>query len=476
MAKRYKMYLAGEWVDSDESITVRSPYDGQLAGTVAAASRADYTRAIARAQEAFAITRELPSYKREEVCRAIATAVEKRQDEFANMMARELGKSLRDSVLEVGRAIGVFRVAAEEAKRIGGEVIDLDWTPGSDGRFGLVRRFPRGVIAGISPFNFPLNLVAHKVAPAIASGNTIVLKPASATPILALMLAEVIDQTAHPKGAVSVLPGSSKEASPLLEDPRVKMITFTGSSQVGWWIKDHSGRKEVVLELGGNAGVVVADDADLDYAVKRLLFGSFAVAGQSCISVQRIYVHETIYDRFLKMFKDGVAGLKVGDPLNPETDIGAMVSEEAAQATMATIQDAVKGGAKIAVGGTAVGSVMQPTVLTDVTATMDVCAKEAFAPLVVIFKYRDFKEVVDEINRSEYGLQAGVFTNRMDDIFYAYKHIECGGVVVNDIPTYRADHQPYGGMKSSGLKREGVRYAIEEMTELKILSVNLRMR
>ncbi|MFH1687794.1 MAG: aldehyde dehydrogenase family protein [bacterium] len=474
MAKRYKMYLGGKWIDSEDSIRVVSPYDAKLVATVAAASKADYTKAIKLAHDAFAQTRELPSYKREQTCRAIADGLERNLDKFATMMSRELGKSLKDARLEVTRSIGVFRVAAEEAKRIGGEIIDLDWAPGSEERFGLVRRFPRGVIAGISPFNFPLNLVAHKVAPAIASGNTIVLKPASSTPLQALMLAELIDQTDHPQGAVSVLPGSSKESSPLLDDHRVKMITFTGSSEVGWWIKEHSGKKEVVLELGGNAGVAIADDADLDFATTRLLYGAFAVAGQSCISVQRIYVHEKVYSKFLRLFKAKVLKLKTGDPLNPKTDIGTMINRQAAQATMEVVRQAVADGAKILTGGTVRGATMKPTVLTNVTTSMDVCSKEAFAPLAVVFKYTSFKQVVKQINNSDFGLQAGVFTNRMKDIFYAYKHIECGGVVVNDIPTYRADHQPYGGMKDSGLKREGVRYSIEDMTELKILSVNLK--
>lgn len=474
MAKNYKMYLGGHWVDRKDKIRVENPYDDKLVARVAMASKSDYTKAITAAQSAFAITRELPSYKREQTCLQIAAGLEKNKDKFARTMALELGKSLKDSYGEVGRAAGVFRVSAEESKRIGGEIMDLDWNPGSEERMGLIRRFPMGVIAGISPFNFPLNLVAHKIGPAIASGNTIVLKPASKTPLSALLLAELIDQTDHPKGAVSVLPGSSKESSPLLDDPRVKLITFTGSSAVGWWIKNNSGTKQVVLELGGNAGVAIADDADLDWATTRLLYGAFASAGQSCISVQRIFVHEKIYNRFLRMFKAKVAKLKVGNPLNPKTDIGTMVSEQAVKETMATIKEAVKGGAKILTGGIARGRIFQPTVLTNVKTSMDVCSKEAFAPIAVIQKYKNFKQVVNDINDSEYGLQAGIFTNRMKDVFYAYKYIECGGVVINDIPTYRADHQPYGGMKNSGLGREGVRYSIEDMTEIKILSMNLK--
>ncbi len=474
MAKNYRMYLGGRWVDRRDKITVKSPYDGEVAGRVASASKDDYAEAVRIAHETFQITRNLPSYQRERTCLAIAAMIEKNHEELAVAMSRELGKSLRDSRAEVTRSIGVFRVAGEEAKRAGGEIIDLDWSPGSEERMGLVRRFPRGVIAGISPFNFPLNLVAHKIAPAIASGNTIVLKPASSTPIMALKLAEIIDRTDHPKGAVSILPGSAEDASPLLEDPRVKLITFTGSSEVGWWIKENSGKKEVVLELGGNAGVAVADDADLEFATTRLLAGAFAVAGQSCISVQRIYVHEKVYNRFLRLFKAKIKKLKVGNPLNPATDIGAMVSCEAARDAMALVDEAVAGGAKILLGGRVRGAVMQPTILTGVKRSMKVCREEAFAPLAIVEPYRSFRKVVDEINNSVYGLQAGFFTNRLKDVFYAFKNVECGGVVINDIPTYRADHQPYGGMKDSGLGREGVRYSIEDMTEVKILSMNLK--
>ncbi len=474
MAKNYKMYLGGKWVDRKEKISVVNPFDGATVGTVPSASSEDYTKAIEIADKSFSVTRELPSYKREETLRAVAAGLEKNVEGFSRMMSMELGKAYKDSKGEVTRAIGVFRAAAEEAKRIGGDILDMDWNAGAEGRMGLVRRFPLGVIAGISPFNFPLNLVAHKIAPAIASGNTIVLKPASKTPIIALMLAELIDKTDHPRGAVSILPGSSKASSPLLEDDRVKLITFTGSSEVGWWIKQHSGKKRVVLELGGNAGVAVADDADLEYATSRLIYGGFASAGQSCISVQRIFVHENVYDKFLTMFKAKVKKLKVGNPMDKDTDIGTRVDKPSGANPLENIRRAGRDGARGLSGGKQKGMVLEPTVLTDVTSKMDVCSKEAFAPLVVVFKYRDFKKVVEEINNSEYGLQAGIFTNRMTDVFYAFKHIDCGGVVVNDVPTYRADHQPYGGMKNSGLGREGIRYTIEDMTDIKILSMNLR--
>ena len=476
MSKNYKMYLGGDWVSRNNKIRVVNPFDKSLVANVSAASKDDYTEAIKIAQAAFKITKELPSYKREETCHKIAAGLEKNIEKFATTMSKELGKAYKDARGEVLRSVGVFKVAAEEAKRIGGEIIDLDWAPGAEERMGLIRRFPMGVISGISPFNFPLNLVAHKIGPAIASGNTIVLTPATSTPLMALMLAELIDNTDHPKGAVSILPGSSKESTPLLHDPRVKLITFTGSSEVGWWIKNNSGTKQVVLELGGNAGVAIADDADLEYATTRLLYGGFASAGQSCISVQRIYVHEAIYEKFLKMFKAKVNKLKVGNPLDKTTDIGTMVDEPSVENTLANIKAAVKEGAKILPGGKRKGLVLEPTVLINVKSSMDVCSKEAFAPLVVVDKYKNFKKVVDEINNSEYGLQAGIFTNRMKDIFYAFKNIDVGGVVVNDIPTYRADHQPYGGVKNSGLGREGIRYSIEDMTELKILSMNFKTR
>ncbi len=474
MAKKYKMYLGGKWVDRKETFDVINPYDDTVLGTVAAASKADFTKAIELADKAFNETRSLPSHKREEICLQISEGLAKNLDKHAKIMAMELGKSLKDSRGEVSRAVGVFKVAAEEAKRVGGEVVDLDWTPSAVGRVGLVRRFPKGVIGGISPFNFPLNLVAHKIAPAIASGNTIVLKPATKTPLSALLLAELIDKTDLPKGAVSILPGSSKDSSPILEDDRVKMVTFTGSSEVGWWIKQHAGKKEVVLELGGNAGVAVADDADLDWAIDRLVYGAFASAGQSCISVQRIYVHERIYDKFLPLYKKKVMALKVGDPLDPKTDIGTMVDQKSVENSLKMVNDAVKGGAKILTGGKKAGKTLAPTVLTDVKISMDVCSKEAFAPLAVVMKYKDFNKVVDQINNSVYGLQAGVFTNRLNDVWYAFENIDCGGVVINDVPTYRADHQPYGGQKDSGLKREGIRYAIEDMTDIKILSMKLK--
>ena len=474
MSQHHKMYLAGQWVDRDEKIRVESPYDNSTVGTVAAATGEDFTEAISKAQGTFELTRELPAYKREAVCRQIADELERNAESFARMMALELGKAIKDARSEVARAVGVFRVSAEEAKRVGGEIIDLDWGAGSENRLGLLRRFPRGVIGAITPFNFPVNLVAHKIGPAIASGNCMVLKPASKTPISALMLAELIDRTEYPKGAISILPGSGKAAAPLLSDERVKLITFTGSAEVGWWIKSQAGKKPVVLELGGNAGVAVADDADLEFAATRLVFGAYAVAGQSCISVQRIYIQESIYDRLVKMLVEKISKLKTGNPLEPSTDIGPLVDDNSVDRTRQFIEEAVAGGAGILCGGKIDGRLCEPMLMENVTPTMSVHCREAFAPVAIVDRYRDFRDVVAKINDSEFGLQAGIFTNRLSEIMYAFKRIETGGVIINDVPTYRVDQMPYGGVKSSGLGREGVRYAIEDMTEPKLLAINPR--
>lgn len=474
MSKIYQMYLGGTWQSSESTIAVTFPYDGSLVGNVAAATRSDYIRAIGLADETYAVTRKLHSYQRERILHQIADGIEKNKEELARSVSLEMGKVIRDSRAEVARAISTFRVSAEEAKRIGGEVIDLDWLPGHEERTGIIRRFPIGVIAGITPFNFPINLVAHKVGPAIASGNTIVLKPASKTPIVALMLAEIIDNTDLPKGAVSILPGSAAESIPLLEDDRVKLVTFTGSSEVGWHIKQHCGKKKTVLELGGNAGVIVADDADLEWAAKRLLFGGFTSNGQSCISVQRIFVHEAVYDSFLSKFSVMVKSLKVGSPLAEDSDVSAMVDSVSTEKVKSWIDEAVSSGARVVCGGKIEAGVMLPTILTDVKTDMKVCLHEVFAPLVTVARYHDFRAAVGEVNNSAFGLQAGVFTNRLDDVMYAYEEIIAGGVVINDVPTYRADHMPYGGMKDSGMQREGVRYAIEDMTDTKILVINLK--
>jgi len=349
----------------------------------------------------------------------------------------------------------------------------LDLDAGSRGRWAIVNRFPIGVILGITPFNFPLNLVCHKVAPAMASGNTIILKPASQTPFSTLRLAQEIEKAGWPAGAVNDLPMVSKNAISMIQDDRIKMVTFTGSPGVGKAIKSQAGYKRVTLELGGNAGVIIHKDADLDFASSRCVIGGFSYAGQSCISVQRILVHENIYDRFMTLFLGKVKALKCGNPANEEIDVGPMIHPDENERVASWIKEAVKNGAKILCGGKKDGTVFQPTVITDVKSDLQISCQEVFAPAVVVSKYNDINKAYDEINDSEFGLQAGLFTNDAKAIFKAYDNLEVGGVVVGDVPTYRIDHMPYGGVKSSGMGREGTRYAIEEMTEPKLLVMNL---
>ena len=350
-----------------------------------------------------------------------------------------------------------------------GELIPLDLMPSSRDRVGITRRFPIGPIAGISPFNFPLNLAAHKVAPAIASGNPIVLKPPSADPLTMLTIAEIIEAAGAPAGSVSVLPMTRELGDRMVADERFKLLTFTGSPSVGWRMKARAGKKKVVLELGGNAGVIVDSSANIDWAVRRCLIGAYAYAGQVCISVQRMFVHEAIWDEFMGKFVAGIAALKVGDPLDPTTDVGPMVDANQASRTQRWVDEAVALGGKVLAGGHADGNFFEPTVLTDVPLTAQVCSNEAFAPLVVAFPFATLDEAITRVNDSMFGLQTGVFTNDLAGAWRAFGELEVGGVIVNDIPTYRIDHMPYGGVKDSGLGREGLRWAIEDMTEIRIM-------
>jgi glyceraldehyde-3-phosphate dehydrogenase (NADP+) len=403
----------------------------------------------------------------------VASELTARKEELAELITLEAGKPIRDARTEVTRAITTFTVAAEEAKRMGGELLPLDWLSGSENRWAIVRRFPIGPILGITPFNFPLNLVAHKVAPALASGNPIIIKPAPQTPLSALRLGEIVQQAGWPESGLSVLPCSNDVAGQMLADERIRMLSFTGSAEVGWMLKARVPKKKVVLELGGNAAVIVHEDADLDYAARRSVQGGFGYAGQTCISVQRIYVHESVAEPFLTRVLDGVRNLIVGDPREETTDVGPMISVTAAERAERWIREAVEAGAKVLVGGERSGAFLMPTVLTDVTPEMKVSCEEVFAPVVVVSRYADFEEAIRQVNASRYGLQAGVFTRDVKRIFRAYEAIDVGGLIINDVPTYRADHMPYGGVKESGFGREGVRYAIEEMTEPRVLVMNL---
>ena len=466
----HPIYLAGRWVESGEVLEVSNPArPDEPAGSTYNASDAQYEQAVEAAVRAFGETRRLPAYERGRVLREISSGVKARREELGRTIALESGKPIRDALVEVDRAVLTFRLGAEEAERITGEVIPLDLMPASRGRTGITRRFPIGPVAGISPFNFPLNLAAHKVAPAIASGCPIVLKPPSKDPLTMLTVAEIIAETGLPDGAVSILPMTREQGDRMVADDRFKLLSFTGSPSVGWRMKERAGKKRVVLELGGNAGVIVDETADLEWAIKRTLIGAFTYSGQVCISVQRIFVHRSRWDEFMSRFVEGAKGLKLGDPLDPETQVGPMVDEAQVRRAERWIREAVDAGAKVLAGGTADGSFFPPTILTDAPKTAQVCSNEAFAPLVVAFPFDDFGDAIREVNDSFYGLQTGVFTNDLSHAWRAFEELEVGGVIVNDVPTYRIDNMPYGGVKDSGLGREGLRWAIEDMTELRIM-------
>ena len=471
MAKDYPIYLAGRWETSAERLEVRNPYGGAVVGVTCNASAEQLESAIQAAVAAFQTTRKLPSYERERILRHIAQGIEARKDELARLITLQSGKPIRDASAEVTRAVITFNTAAEEAKRMGGETIPLDWAGGSKGRLGITRRFPIGPIAGISPFNFSLNLAAHKVAPAIASGNPIVLKPPSQAPLTMLEVARLAEEAGLPKGALSVLPMGRAVGDRLVTDERFALLSFTGSPAVGWDMKARAGKKKVILELGGNAGAIVDSGCDLDHAVERLAVGSFAYSGQVCISVQRIYVVRDIFDEFSRRFLERVRRIKVGDPLDPATDIGPMIDEAAARKAEEWVREAVSMGARVLAGGVRKGSVIEPTVLADADPQSKVCRLEAFSPLVNLFAVSSFEEAVAQVNASAYGLQAAVFTRDLLHTVHAFQNLDVGAVIINDSPAYRIDHMPYGGVKESGFGREGLRYAIEEMTELKLLVI-----
>ncbi len=468
--KPHPIFLAGRWVESPDVLLIANPADPSTpAGATYNATEAQYEEAVEAAVAAFEVTRKLPAYERGRILREISAGLRERREELGRLIATEAGKPIRDALIEVDRAVLTFRLGAEEAERMTGEVIPLDLLPSSKDRIGITRRFPIGPIAGISPFNFPLNLAAHKIAPAIASGNPIVLKPPSKDPLTMLAVAEIIEAAGAPAGSVSILPMTRELGDRMVADPRFKLLTFTGSPSVGWRMKERAGKKKVVLELGGNAGVIVDKSADLDWAVRRCLVGAFAYAGQVCISVQRMFIHEDIWDAFMDKFVAGARQLKMGDPLDPTSDLGPMVDATAAGRTQRWVDEAVALGGRLLLGGKADGTYFPPTILTEVPLSAQVCSNEAFAPLVVAFPFRDLDEAIMRVNDSSFGLQTGVFTNDLAGAWRAFAELEVGGVIVNDVPTYRIDHMPYGGVKDSGLGREGLRYAIEDMTEIRIM-------
>jgi acyl-CoA reductase-like NAD-dependent aldehyde dehydrogenase len=464
--------LDGQWRNDGERIEILSPGTRQRVGVTYRATPADAEAAIRAATRAFEVTRRMGGYDRQRILRAISSGIEKNREELARMVALEAGKPIKTARTEVDRAVFTFSVAAEEAVRVGGEYLPLDWQASTAGRWAIVRRFPLGPIAAITPFNFPMNLVAHKLAPAIAAGCTIVLKPAPQTPLTSLRLAQIIEQAGWPAGALNVLPLSNDDAGVLVSDDRLKLLSFTGSTAVGWALKQKAGKKRVVLELGGNAGVVICADANLEYAADRCVTGGFGYAGQSCISVQRILVEESAYEKFLSALVARVQKLKVGNVLDESIDVGPLISEEAAQRVIQWTEEAVRGGAKIVCGGHRNGAMVTPTVLTNTKPDMRVNCMEIFGPVVTVEKFSDYEESLNMLNRSEFGLQAGVFTRDFKRITKAFETLEVGGLMIGEVPTFRIDHMPYGGAKDSGLGREGLRYAIEEMTEPRLLAIN----
>jgi acyl-CoA reductase-like NAD-dependent aldehyde dehydrogenase len=456
-----------------ESSVIRAPHDGSEVGVVALAGPVDVRAALDANVATTRACCDLPAYTRAACLRKIAVELDAARAEFARTLALEAGKPITQARNEIDRAIFVFRDAAEEATRIAGEVLPADVLPAGAGRIAITRRFPLSPIAAITPFNFPVLLAAHKIAPAMACGATITLKPPPQDPLTTLRLADLVKASGYPEGAVNVVPCHVEVAQILIEDPRVRLITFTGSAKAGWAIRAKAGTKRVALELGGNAAVIVEPDADLAWAAARCAFGGFTYAGQSCISTQRIYVHERVYQTFLAQLLEKVKQLKVGDVLDEKTDVGPMISADAADRVAKWVAEAVAAGADLTLGGTRTGQFLQPTVLTRTTADMKVNCEEVFAPLVTVTPYKSLADAIEWANASPYGLQAGVFTTNVQTMFRLHAELDVGAVNGNDIPGFRLDRLPYGGAKASGLGREGVRYAIEEMTERRVLTLKL---
>ncbi len=459
-----------EWTDG-ESFEVRSPWDQGIVGRVTAATRADARQAVSHAVASLRRTRALPRWKRRDILENVTDALIAQKERFVQLIVAEAGKPLRLARIEADRAVMTFRTAAEEAARLGGENIPLDLTEGNEGRWGVVQRFPVGPVLAITPFNFPLNLVAHKVAPAMAAGCPIILKPAPQTPFTALALGELILKAGWPEDALSILTLSNADTAWLAEkEDRIKLVSFTGSAKVGWELKAHSGRKRVLLELGGNAALIVHSDwPTLDEAAARTAIAAFSYAGQSCVSVQRVFVDRTIFQTFLWKVVDCAAKLPVGSANDEATEVGPLIRRSDAERVEAWIKEAVEDGAKLVAGGQRSGSVVTPTVLTGTKPGMKVRDEEIFGPVVLIEPYDDFEQALAAVNHSKYGLQAGLLTRDSGRILTAYRELEVGALIVGDTPNWRVDPMPYGGVKESGLGREGLRWAIEEMTEPRML-------
>ncbi len=471
-SEKRSLIINGERVAASSYTPLYSPYSGEEIAQIAAASKEQTLDAINSASKARSIISNMTAFERAEILEKAVSILRDKADEAEKIIALEAAKPIVFAKAEVARTIETYKFAAEEAKRIHGETIPFDATESGAGRFGYTVREPIGVVGAITPFNFPMNLVAHKVGPAIAAGNTIVLKPASQTPLSALFIAEVFEEAGLPAGVLNVVTGSGRVVGEaIVEDDRVNMVTFTGSPSVGIGIRNKAGLKKTTLELGSNSALIIDKGVVIDSIIDRCIMGAFSNQGQVCISLQRVYVHEDVYEEFVSKFAEAAKQLKIGDPLDPETDISALISQDDTDRALAWIAEA-KEQATIRTGGKLTGRILEPTIITDAASSLKVSCQEVFAPVVVINKVGSVEEAIGYVNDSRFGLQAGIYTNHITNAMQAVKELYVGGVIVNDVPTFRVDQMPYGGVKNSGTGREGVKYAVEEMTEMKLVVWN----
>lgn len=470
--KETKLWINGKWEDGKSTYDLTSPYTGEVIAKVAKASVSDVERAIEGAHEAFKKFKNTTAYERAEILYKVVDILRSRKQEFAEVLAQEAGKPITAGLAEIDRTIATYQFSAEAAKQSNGETVPLDAAPGTKDRIGYTKRVPLGVVSAITPFNFPFNLVAHKLGPAFAVGNAVVLKPATQTPLSAIVMAEIFKEAGLPDGVLQIVTGSGGELSDtLITHPLVKKVTFTGSGQVGLKIKEKVGLRKVTLELGSNSALIVEPSTPIDKVINRCVTGAFSFAGQVCISLQRIYIHESIYEKFSEAFIEETKKLKVGDPLDPTTDVSAMINPNEVERIKEWIEEAKREGAQVATGAQFTERTMTPTVMTNVKPDMKIVCLETFAPIVSLVPYKTLDEAIELANSSDYGLNLGIYTNVLSDAMYAAEQLEAGAIIINDIPTFRVDNMPYGGVKNSGYGREGIKYAIEEMTDLKFIAI-----
>ena len=472
MMKETKLWINGAWEDAVETYELQAPYTGEVIAKVAKATPQDVERAIAGAHEAYKTFKKTTAYERAEILYNVVHIMRKRKEELVQIVADEAGKPVSAGRAELDRTIATYQFAAEAAKQSMGETVPLDAAPGVEGRIGYTKRVPLGVVSAITPFNFPFNLVAHKLGPAFAVGNAVVLKPATQTPLSALIMAEIFEEAGLPAGLLQIVTGSGGELSDVLvTNPLVKKVTFTGSGKVGLDLKKKVGLRKITLELGSNAAVIVEPSTPIEKMINRAVVGAFNFAGQVCISLQRIYVHQSIYNDFVEQFVEATKKLKVGDPHDPSTDLSAMIHPKEVQRMKEWIEEAKSQGANIATGGQFTERTLTPTVMTHVKPDMRIVCEETFAPIVSIVSYETLDEAIDFANDSSLGLNVGIYTNVLTDAMRAVEELEAGAIIINDIPTFRTDNMPYGGVKMSGYGKEGIKYALQEMTELKFITI-----